>query len=57
MKEIKRICIPTGYKFLSECISELPSNCIFNKGITGSGGTTLELRSNRNSIILSSLFW
>lgn len=51
MKEIKKICIPTGYKFLSECISELPSNCIFNKGITGSGGTTLELKSNRNSII------
>ena len=36
---------------MSECISELPSNCIFNKGITGSGGTTLELKSNRNSII------
>lgn len=51
MKEIKKILIPTGYKFLSECIKELPSNCIFNKGITGSGGTTLEIKSNRHSII------
>lgn len=51
MKEIKKVRIPTGYKFLSECITELPSNCIFNKGITGSGGTTLELKSNRHSII------
>ena len=51
MKEIKKVRIPTGYKFLSECIKELPSNCIFNKGITGSGGTTLELKSNRHSII------
>lgn len=51
MKEIKKIHVESGYKFLSECISELPSNCIFNKGITGSGGTTLEIKSKRNSII------
>lgn len=38
--------------YLSEYISELPENCILNKGITGCGGTTLELQSKRNSIIL-----
>lgn len=39
-------------KYLSEVISELPSNCIFNKGMTGCGGSYLELHSKRNSVIL-----
>lgn len=39
-------------RYLSEFISELPSNCLINKGITGCGGTTVELKSKRNSIIL-----
>ena len=51
MKNSKKVRVPSGHKFLSECIPELPSNCIFNKGITGSGGTTLELKSERNSVI------
>lgn len=38
-------------KFLSQLYSELPSNCLFNKGITGCGGTTVEINSQRNSII------
>lgn len=46
-KEIKF----TG-RYLSEFLSELPSRCILNKGITGCGGTTVELQSKRNSIIL-----
>ena len=33
-------------------LSELPSHCLINKGVTGCGGTTLELLSKRNSIIL-----
>ena len=46
------INIPKQYKFLSEFISELPSHNLINKGITGCGGTTLELNAKRNSIIL-----
>lgn len=46
------INIPKQYKFLSEFISELPSHKLINKGITGCGGTTLELNAKRNSIIL-----
>ncbi len=38
--------------FLSGYLDELPSHCLINKGITGCGGTTLELSSKRNSIIL-----
>lgn len=41
-----------GCNYLSNHISELPSNCLLNKGITGCGGTTVELQSKRNSIIL-----
>lgn len=39
-------------KFLSEVIPELPSKVLLNKGVTGCGGTTLEIKSNRDSIIL-----
>ena len=46
----------TTFKFketyLNQVISELPSHCLLNKGITGCGGTTVELESKRNSIIL-----
>lgn len=50
--ESKVINLTGNNKFLSDHIKELPSNCIINKGITGCGGTTLELNSKRNSIIL-----
>ena len=39
-------------KFLSEVIREIPSQCLLNKGVTGCGGTTLEIQSKRDSIIL-----
>ena len=39
-------------KFLSDVVDNLPSKCLFNKGITGCGGTTLEIESKRDSIIL-----
>ena len=39
-------------KFLSDEFNNIPSRCLFNKGITGCGGTTLEIESKRNSIIL-----
>lgn len=37
---------------LSDLMSELPKNCIFLKGKTGCGGTTLALRSDEPYIIL-----
>lgn len=47
------ICkIPKQYKFLSEFLTKLPTHKLINKGITGCGGTTLELNAKRNSIIL-----
>lgn len=44
--------IITDKKYLSEVISELPSGVLLNKGVTGCGGTYVELHSARNSIIL-----
>jgi len=38
-------------KYLSEVISDLPINCIFNKGVTGCGGTTVALQSSKPYII------
>lgn len=49
--ENETISAPNGAKYLSEFIKELPSNCLFGKGLTGCGGTTLELKSERHSII------
>lgn len=37
---------------LSDILDIIPSNCILNKRIPGCGATTLELTSNRNSIII-----
>ena len=44
--------ITSDKRYLSDFLNELPSNCIFNKGVTGCGGTHVELYSKRNSIIL-----
>lgn len=44
--------IKTSKKYLSEIMSELPSNVLLNKGVTGCGGTYVELHSKRNSLIL-----
>ena len=38
--------------YLNQVIDKLPSHCLLNKGITGCGGTTVELESKRDSIIL-----
>ena len=46
------ILLNEHYKYLSDYYSELPSNCILNKGITGCGGTTVEIKADRNSIIV-----
>ena len=39
-------------QYLSDVIKDLPSKVLFNKGITGCGGTTLEIKSKRDSLIL-----
>ncbi len=39
-------------QYLSDVMSEIPSNCILSKRIPGSGATTLELDTARNSIII-----
>ena len=44
--------IRTNKTYLSELFQELPSGILLNKGITGCGGTYVELNSKRNSIIL-----
>ena len=44
--------ITTDKNYLSDLMKELPSHCLLNKGVTGCGGTYVELHSLRNSIIL-----
>ena len=39
-------------QYLSDVMSEIPSNCILSKRIPGCGATTLELETQRNSIIV-----
>lgn len=49
---MQKIKIPSKIKFLSEICYDIPSHKLINKGITGCGGTTVELKSKRSSIIL-----
>ena len=44
--------IITDATYLSEVIDKLPSRTLLNKGVTGCGGTYVELHSPRNSVIL-----
>lgn len=44
--------INTDATYLSEILSSLPSRTLLNKGVTGCGGTYVELHSLRNSLIL-----
>jgi hypothetical protein len=39
-------------QYLSDVMDEIPSNCILSKRIPGCGATTLELNTDRNSIIV-----
>ena len=39
-------------QYLSDVMNEIPSNCILSKRILGCGATTLELDTNRSSIIV-----
>ena len=42
----------TDKTYLSEVMEYLPSGVLLNKGITGCGGTYVELNSKRDSLIL-----
>ena len=52
MNKIEEIVVPSDKCYLREVMDVLPSHVLLNKGMTGCGGTTLELESPRNSIIL-----
>lgn len=45
------ITIPAGTEHLSEVLTYLPENCLFNKGATGAGGTTIALINDFRSVI------
>ena len=51
MRKMKNEII-TNESYMSEIMHELPNETLLNKGVTGCGGTTVELLSKRNSIIL-----
>ena len=40
-----------GAKYLSQLMTDLPHNCLFNKVLTGSGGTTVALTNNEDYVI------
>ena len=46
------VIVPDSVRYLSDFIDVLPSHKLINKGITGCGGTTLELKAKRNSLLL-----
>lgn len=43
--------VDASAKYLSDVISSLPSNCLFDKGKVGCGGTTIALRDNNSYVI------
>lgn len=46
------IYAPGGTRYLAEKMKDLPMNCLFDKGKTGCGGTTIALCNEQNYIIL-----
>jgi hypothetical protein len=51
MDNYKVVEIPKGVVYLSEVMSELPKNCIFDKGMTGCGGSTIALTDGSPTVI------
>lgn len=45
------IKIPLGTKYLSDVLSDLPENCIFDKSVVGCGGTTVALTCPSNYVV------
>lgn len=48
---ITPINIPAGTNYLSDVMTALPVNCLFNKGVTGCGGTTIALNNDIPTVI------
>ena len=48
---MKTINVKSGITYLSEVSNELPKNCLFDKGATSCGGTTLAIESNEDYVI------
>lgn len=42
---------PKGARYLSQFLTDLPVNCLFDKFSTGCGGTTLALSNNQNYVV------
>ena len=45
------IDVPAGATYLSDFLTEIPANCLFNKKQTGCGATELAIRNNIPTII------
>lgn len=50
-KTVETRIIPAKVKFLSEVMTELPKNCLFNKGRVGGGGTTIALQNSIPTVV------
>ena len=50
MNEI--ITIPSGTKYLSDEMTSLPINCLFDKGRVGCGGTTIAIKDSEPTVIV-----
>lgn len=50
-QKITTISIPASKNYLSEAITSLPTNCLFDKGKVGCGGTTIALSNNSPYVI------
>lgn len=48
---MEELLIPQNTKYLSEVLSDLPHNCIFDKGLVGCGGTTIAITNSESYII------
>lgn len=50
--EKKTIRVDKKYTYLSEFMTELPTNCLFDKGKTGCGGTTIAIENEKDTILV-----
>ena len=49
--EKEKINAPNSAKYLADFMTELPVNCLFDKGRTGCGGTTIAIENKLDTII------
>ena len=51
MNNITNFNIPSNIKYINDYTNVLPKNCLFDKGATGCGGTTLAITNDEDYII------